>query len=541
METILLDGKDPGDIQRAGEILRQGGLVAIPTETVYGLAGNALDGGVVQKIYRAKGRPSDNPLIVHISSPAQLPPLVEAVTEPARKLAQAFWPGPLTMILPKSPLIPRETSGGLSTVAVRCPAHPAARAVIDAAGVPLAAPSANLSGRPSPTTFRHVREDLTGRVDALLDGGDCAVGVESTVVTLAEGTPRLLRPGGVTLAQLRDVLGEVAVDPAVLHRLEEGQRAASPGMKYKHYAPAAEVVLVDASPEEYEAFVNGRGDGWALCFGESAPRLKVPSLAYGGRYDGASQAHRLFEALHRLDLEGVKKAYAQMPSKRGVGLAVYNRLVRAAAFQVINPKKHHILGLTGPTGAGKSTIGELLRRQGCCVIDCDRETRSPQVYDGACLSELAAAFGREVIKGGALDRQELAKRAFSTPEARARLGEITFPRILRRVWELLAQGEAQGFPVLVLDAPTLFEAGLDAACSRILAVTAPKEERLRRILRRDGLTQEAALRRLEAQPPGEFYASRADWVVENGPQSQPEPVVRALLEELREERESARL
>ena len=225
----------------------------------------------MQKIYRAKGRPSDNPLIVHISSPAQLPPLVEAVTEPAQKLAQAFWPGPLTMILPKSPLIPRETSGGLSTVAVRCPAHPAARAVIDAAGVPLAAPSANLSGRPSPTTFAMCGRTSPAGWTPSWTGGDCAVGVESTVVTLVEGAPRLLRPGGVTLAQLRDVLGEVAVDPAVLHQLEEGQRAASPGMKYKHYAPAAEVVLVDASPEEYEAFVNGRETAGPSALGRAPP------------------------------------------------------------------------------------------------------------------------------------------------------------------------------------------------------------------------------------------------------------------------------
>ena len=183
MDTLVLNGSCPEDIQRAGDILRRGGLVAIPTETVYGLAANALDGQAVKKIYQAKGRPSDNPLIVHISQASQLPPLVKEVPEAAKKLAVAFWPGPLTIILPKSGTVPQETSGGLDTVAVRCPSHPTARAVIDAAGVPLAAPSANLSGKPSPTTFHHVREDLDGRVDALLDGGDCDVGVESTVLT----------------------------------------------------------------------------------------------------------------------------------------------------------------------------------------------------------------------------------------------------------------------------------------------------------------------------------------------------------------------
>lgn len=535
METILLDGQNAQDIRRAGGILQKGGLVAIPTETVYGLAGNALCGETVKKIYQAKGRPSDNPLIVHISKTEQLASLVQEVPESARKLAEAFWPGPLTMILPKSSLIPPETSGGLSTVAVRCPSHPVARAVIEAAGLPLAAPSANLSGRPSPTTFAHVQADLTGRVDALLDGGDCQVGVESTVITLVEETPRLLRPGGVTLAQLRRVLGEVVVDPAVLHRMEEGQRAASPGMKYKHYAPAAEVVLVDASPEEYADYVNARGDGWALCFTETVSRMQVPVLPYGGRYDGASQAHVLFDALHRLDVQGIKKAYAQMPSKRGVGLAVYNRLIRAAGFQVINPQNHHILGLTGPSGAGKSTVGEILRRQGCFVIDCDQVTRSPQVYDAACLEELAQAFGPEVLQKGALNRQELARRAFSSQKARARLGEITFPRILRQVRACMREGQEQGFSLLVLDAPTLFEAGLDGACSRILVVDAPKEERLRRILRRDGLSEEAALRRLEAQPSGDFYTSRADWVVENGPGADLKASVAALLDDLRPE------
>ena len=420
MDTLLLSDHCPDDIQTAGKILRRGGLVAIPTETVYGLAANALDGATVKKIYAAKGRPSDNPLIVHISQFSQLAPLVREVPEAAKELADAFWPGPLTIILPKSGLVPQETSGGLSTVAVRCPSHPTARAVIDAAGVPLAAPSANLSGKPSPTTFRHVQEDLTGRVDALLDGGDCAVGVESTVLTLAEGTPRILRPGGITLSQLQSVLGNVEVDPAVLHQLEQGKKAASPGMKYKHYSPKADVVIVDASPEEYVRYVNKKGDGWALCFEEDVPFLQVPSMAYGSRYDSASQAHRLFDALHGLDEAGAKKAYAHIPRKRGVGLAVYNRLVRSAGFQVLNPTGHHVLGLTGPTGAGKSTVGEFLKSQGCYVIDCDQVTRSAQVYDGPCLAELSAAFGPEVVQDGALNRAELACRAFASEEARTR-------------------------------------------------------------------------------------------------------------------------
>ena len=541
METLLLSDRCAGDIRKAGEILRRGGLVAIPTETVYGLAANALDGEAVKRIYQAKGRPSDNPLIVHISDFSQLAPLVREVPEAAKRLAAVFWPGPLTIILPKSDLVPTTTSGGLDTVAVRCPSHPTARAVIDAAGVPLAAPSANLSGKPSPTTFRHVQEDLTGRVDALLDGGDCAVGVESTVLTLAQGTPRILRPGGITLTQLRSVLDEVEVDPAVLHKLGEGKRAASPGMKYKHYSPAADVIILDASPEEYVNYVNRKGDGWGLCFDEDVPFLQVPSMPYGTRYDGASQAHRLFEALHSLDEVGAKKAYARIPSKRGVGLAVYNRLIRAAAFQVVNPTGVQVVGLTGPTGAGKSTVGEILKKKGCYVIDCDQVTRSPQVYDPTCLEELSNAFGPEIFEEGVLNRGELARRAFSSEEARTRLGQITFPRIIRRVRELLAEGASNGYKVLVLDAPTLFEAGLDSACSRILVVNAPKEERLARILKRDNISKEAALRRLEAQPSPDFYTSRADWVVENGPGAQVEEALGGFLEDLQGETGSNRL
>lgn len=541
METLFLSQQHKNDIEKAGEILRAGGLVAIPTETVYGLAANALDGGAVRRIYEAKGRPSDNPLIVHISSLSQLAPLVRGVPESARKLAGAFWPGPLTIILPKSPLIPAETSGGLDTVAVRFPAHPVARAVIDAAGVPLAAPSANLSGRPSPTTFAHVKEDLAGRVDALLDGGDCDVGVESTVVTLAEGTPRVLRPGGVTVAQLRAVLGRVEVDPAVLHRLEAGARAASPGMKYKHYSPLADVSIVDASPEDYRSYVNLQRDCHALCFDEDASRLHVPFVSYGTRYDGAKQAHLLFSALHYLDTVGAGKVYARIPSKSGVGLAVYNRLVRAAGFHVLRPRDRLVVGLTGPSGAGKSTVGALLEEAGCAVIDCDAQTKSPGVYDGECIRELQAAFGDDVAPGGALDRALLARRAFAAPEGRRTLGEITFPRILRRVRGLMDEAEQQGKKVIVLDAPTLFEAGLDDACARILAVTAPEEERAARIRKRDGLTEQEAALRFSAQQGASFYTSRADYVVENSGNADLRAALAPVLEELKGETGEQRL
>lgn len=338
MQTQLLHANEPKAIETAAQILKEGGLVGMPTETVYGLAANALDGKAVAKIFAVKGRPMDNPLIVHISEFDQINRLVQSVPETARRLAARFWPGPLTIILPKSELIPDEVSAGLPTVAVRFPSHPVARALIQAAGLPLAAPSANLSGHPSPTTAEHVMNDLSGKIEAVLDGGACGVGVESTVVTLAADPPRLLRPGGITLEQLRAVLGEVELDPAVLHPLAAGVRATSPGMKYKHYSPKANVVILDGDFEAYKAYVNTHAAPGvaALCYNGDEQGLNVPAVCYGGEKDCGEQARELFDALRRLDEMQAKTVYARCPEPKGVGLAVYNRLIRAAGFEVLS-------------------------------------------------------------------------------------------------------------------------------------------------------------------------------------------------------------
>ncbi len=328
---------DAEGIAEAGALLRAGELVGIPTETVYGLAANALDGVAVSHIFEAKGRPQDNPLIVHITCMEELSPLVMNISDAALTLARLYWPGPLTMIFRHADGIPYEVTAGLPTVAVRMPSHPDARAIIRASGVPLAAPSANLSGSPSPTTAAHVYADLHGRIPAIVDGGECAVGVESTVVDMTGDVPCLLRPGGITLEMLRDAVGEVAVNPAVTAKLAEGAKAASPGMKYKHYAPKAHVVLIKGSPSDYREYVNAHaGDGvMAMCFDGEQHELTVPFLTYGGREDAAAQAHQVFEALRRLDELGAKTVYCACPSSQGIGLAVYNRLLRAAAFEVI--------------------------------------------------------------------------------------------------------------------------------------------------------------------------------------------------------------
>ena len=335
MQTLhLTDSRE--DLQRAAALLRDGELVAIPTETVYGLAADALNGAAVAAIFKAKGRPADNPLIVHIAHRAQLDALVADIPPMAEALAQAYWPGPLTMIFRKAACIPNEVSAGLPTVAVRMPSHPIARQIIERS-CPLAVPSANRSGIPSPTDAKRVAEDMDGRIAAVVDGGTCEVGVESTVVDVTGDRVRVLRPGAVTVEMLKQVVGEVEVDDAVLHQLKKHAVAASPGMKYKHYAPNARVVLVKGSPSAYAQYVNTHAaDGVvALCFDGEESTLSVKALTYGTRNDHAAQAHRVFEALRELDECGAKIAYTACPSPDGIGLAVYNRLLRAAGFEVI--------------------------------------------------------------------------------------------------------------------------------------------------------------------------------------------------------------
>lgn len=343
LNTLLLKDNQQ-DINKAAEILKSGGLVGLPTETVYGLAANALDGKAVAKIFEAKGRPMDNPLIVHIADFSDIEKynLVSEVPQQAYELANAFWPGPLTIIMKKSDIIPNEVSAGLSTVAIRFPSHPLAQKVIKTSGVPLAAPSANLSGSPSPTTAQHVMNDLNGRIDAVLDGGACTVGLESTVITVATEIPRVLRPGGITVEQLSSVLGKVDVDDAVVHKLKDGAVAASPGMKYKHYAPKANVILLNCSDDEYIKYVNNRAadNVAALCCDEDTDLLNVSTYSLGKRNDYTAHAQKLFDLLRKIDDDGIAKTvYSRLPSVDGVGLAVYNRLIRAAGFEVIDLEK----------------------------------------------------------------------------------------------------------------------------------------------------------------------------------------------------------
>jgi len=513
MNTLLLQPNEEG-FSQAKTNLTLGRVVAIPTETVYGLAANALNPDAVAAIFAAKGRPMDNPLIVHIGDIQDWDYLVTHIPENAKKLAEAYWPGPLTIILPASDKVPKEVTGGLDTVAVRFPANLIAQAIILRSKLPLAAPSANLSGSPSPTNAARVMEDMNGRIAAVMDGGPCDFGVESTVIDMSRTPPRLLRPGGITPEMIEEVIGPIEIDPAVTHALQEGAVAASPGMKYKHYAPKAEIHIVKGTPAAYAEFVNKQKEEgvFALCFEEDS--VEIPSITYGKREDPLSQAQQLFDALRQLDEQGAKTVYAACPNSTGVGLAVYNRLLRAAGFRVINTIK--VVGLTGPTGAGKTTVANTWRLMGILVIDTDALARQVVEPGSSCLNALVTAFSSEILnEDGSLNRAALANKAFATPEGAATLNAITHPAILALTQQKLEEAADQGHTVAVVDAPLLFEAGFDAICHHVVAVTADRETRLARIMARDNLTEEVAKRRMNAQQPDDFYCRAGVSVIHN--------------------------
>ena len=340
MKTQVLP-VDKDSIALGGKILREGGLVGMPTETVYGLGANALNPQAVRSIFEAKGRPGDNPLIVHVSCMEEVAPLVREIPKAAQKLMDAFWPGPMTIILPKAACIPTEVSAGLDTVGIRLPASDAARALIAAAGCPVAAPSGNRSGRPSPTTAQHMLEDMDGRIPLILDGGACEVGVESSVIDATGEVPIILRPGGITPEMVEEVLGRVEVDEHVMSPLAEGEAVRSPGMKYKHYAPQAKTVIFEGTDEAVVAAICARYDA-AEAAGERVAILGFDEHDFGARnrisLGRAScpqeAAARLFAALRELDERGDTLALCEAVDMAGIGLAVMNRMGRAAAFDI---------------------------------------------------------------------------------------------------------------------------------------------------------------------------------------------------------------
>lgn len=339
MKTLLLKAEQAATSKIAANIIKEGGLVAIPTETVYGLGADGLNPEAVAKIFLAKGRPQDNPLILHVAEAADMEKFCHSIPQAAYVLAEKFWPGPLTMVLPARQTVPKCTTAGLSTVAVRCPDNAATREIIRLAGVPVAAPSANLSGKPSTTTAEHVLHDHNGKIDAIVDGGACRVGVESTIVDLTEERPRLLRPGGITPEQLLEVLGDLVVDKAVTAQIDKDAVVKAPGMKYKHYAPQCQVLIVSGSRQAACRYIHRHfvpGDR-VLCFEEElALYADCDPLSYGREEDTATLSAGLFAALRQLDTPDVGTVYARCPEGGGMAYAVQNRLKKAAGFRIID-------------------------------------------------------------------------------------------------------------------------------------------------------------------------------------------------------------
>ena len=514
MNTIVFHPEsDPNAVRDAAAILRRGGLLGIPTETVYGLGADALNEDAVSRIFLAKGRPQDNPLIIHVPDASWLERYCRDVPPAAYRLAERFWPGPLTMILPRRDIVPLQTTGGLETVGVRCPNHPVTLAIIEAAGVPIAAPSGNTSGRPSPTTAAHMIEDMDGRIDGIVDGGPCTVGVESTIIDLTVTPPRLLRPGGLPLESLRQVQGEVALDKAVTRLQAAGERPRAPGMKYRHYAPHAPVTVVTGEPERSARRIQGLLSDTAgvICFDEYAPLFPGHIIhKLGPAADKSAQARHVFDALRTFDGTDVTEIFAQCPDDGGLGLAVANRLKKAAGFHLIDADRPLIVGLTGGTGAGKTSALAALEDLGGTVLDCDAVYHQMLRTDPALREAITAAFGPVFCPDGSLDRQKLGTLVFSDHAALDRLNAIVYeylpPELLRR---------AQGHTLVGLDAISLMESGLGRLCACTVAVLAPAEDRVRRIMARDGISEDYARLRISAQQPDAFYRERCSHILEN--------------------------
>ena len=360
MDTKLFH-TDDNEIAEAGEILRNGGLVAFPTETVYGLGASAFDSDAAKKIYAAKGRPSDNPLIVHICDKGQIKDIAEEIPESAKKVIDNFMPGPVTIILKKKSVVPNDVTAGLNTVAIRFPLHETAQKLIKAAGVPIAAPSANLSGKPSPTKAKHVVKDMTGRIDAIIDGGECNVGVESTIVDFTGEKPVILRPGGVTYDDLKGIGLDVEIDKNILHSIAADEVPKCPGMKYKHYAPNAEVTVVEGEKDAVQSKIKelleqteGKVTGVLTMYG--AVYDKAVMLSAGST--NKEYAKNLFAALREFDELGVEVVFAEFSEKDGYGLAVKNRLYKAAAQRVIHVQNRKIAHSTTFAWGGTISRGD---------------------------------------------------------------------------------------------------------------------------------------------------------------------------------------
>ena len=514
MNTLYLSSQDANTPLLAAEMIRQGKLVAIPTETVYGLGANGLDEKAVAKIFEAKGRPQDNPLILHVADARDMERFCHSIPESAYALAEKYWPGPLTMVLPARDIVPLSTRAGLPSVAVRCPDCEVTRQIIRLSGVPVAAPSANISGKPSTTTAQHVLHDHDGRIDAVVDGGPCRVGVESTIVDLTDETPRLLRPGGITPEQLTAVVGNCIIDKAVTASVEKDAVVKAPGMKYRHYAPACRVLIVEGDVIAAEGYIRKhfQPGNRVLCFEEELPFFAdFNPLAYGREADTDTLLAGLFAALRELDDPAIGTVFARCPSGSGKALAVQNRLGKAAGFQSVNPRKTHlILGITGGTGCGKTTLLNSVRSLGGKVIDCDEVYHRLLQEDRNMLQAIHARFPG-TVENGILDRKKLGTIVFADPETLKDLNAITHAAIRRAVVD-----EIPPVPSLVaIDAIALHESGLSDLCHTTVAVTAPLEHRVKRLMKRDNISESYARSRIAAQYDEAWFREHCSHLLEN--------------------------
>ena len=514
METLFLLSSAPETAKEAAQIIKNGGLVALPTETVYGLGANGLDPEAVEKIFIAKGRPQDNPLILHVAEAADIENFCHSIPAAAYALAEKFWPGPLTMVLPAKDVVPLSTRAGLPTVAVRCPDCAVTREIIRLAGVPIAAPSANISGKPSTTTAAHVLHDHDGRIDCIVDGGPCRVGVESTIIDLTEERPRLLRPGGITVEAMAEILGPILIDKAVSTAVNQDAVVKAPGMKYRHYAPDCRVLIVDGDLPAAASYIR---EHWqkgnrVLCFKEELSAFApFDPLAYGAENDTDSLLAGLFAALRELDDPTIGTVFARCPKGAGKAMAVQNRLEKAAGFCRINPRSRHmIIGITGGTGCGKTTALNAIRQLGGTVIDCDAVYHWLLQYDADLLRSIETRFPG-TVEDGQLQRKKLGSIVFSDEHALLDLNAITHSAVKEEVLRRIPP-----VPSLVaIDAIGLFEGGLAELCDTTVAITAPEADRIARLIRRENISEEYAQKRIAAQKSNAYYSELCQHTLEN--------------------------
>ena len=501
------------DVAPAVAMLQKGGLVALPTETVYGLAVNAENSAAVWVLYEVKQREREKALSVLVTGMEMVENYCQNIPPQAYALAEHYWPGPLTMILEDKGVVSALVNDGSGTLGVRCPDHPLTQAILRQAGVALAAPSANPSDQPSPKTAQEVLDYFDGHIEGIVDGGPCAVGVESTILDLTVTPPQLLRPGGMPLEALEGVVGEIAVDHAVTGQLKPDEKPRAPGMKYRHYAPHAKVTVLTGDGAKTAAYIREKitpGAG-VICFDEYAELFPdCITHCLGPEGDKAEQARRVFDALREFDHTDVTEIYAQCPDDTGLGLAIGNRLKKAAGFHLIDADRPLIVGLTGGTGAGKTSALAALVDLGGTVLDCDAVYHQMLRTDPALREAITAAFGPVFCPDGSLDRQKLGTLVFSDHAALDRLNAIVYeylpPELMRR---------AAGQSLVGLDAINLVESGLDRLCACTVAVLAPAEDRVRRIMARDGISRDYARLRISAQPSDGFYREHCSHILEN--------------------------